>query len=95
MKIQLAWGDVFWQTTLLFKTVDIEIGLSENGGNLRWTKNHSDFFSGQKSIMPIVEIVLPVDEYLFHCSVQKNAVGDKSTFAYLPTSSPKLVFLST
>ena len=33
----------------------------------------------QKPIMPIVDIVFPFNEYLFHCGIQNNAVGDKTT----------------
>jgi hypothetical protein len=64
-----------------FKTVQIEIGLSENGGNPLQTKNRSIFFSGQKLIMPIVEIVFPQSVYLFHCTIPNNAGGGETTFA--------------
>jgi hypothetical protein len=39
------------------------------------------FFLGQKSIMPIVEIVFPRSVYLLHCAIPNNAGGDKTTFA--------------
>jgi hypothetical protein len=44
-------------------------------------KKCSNFFSGQKSIMPIVEIVLPQSVYLFHCTIPNNAGGGETTFA--------------
>ncbi len=65
----------------LNKTVQIEIRLSENGGNPWRTKNCSSFFSGQKSIMPIVEIVFPQSVYLFHGTIPNDAGGGKTTFA--------------
>jgi hypothetical protein len=39
------------------------------------------FFSGQKLIMPIIEIVFPQSVNLFHCTICNNAGGDKTTFA--------------
>jgi hypothetical protein len=39
------------------------------------------FFSGQKLIMPIVEIVFPQSVYLFHGTIPNNAGGGKTTFA--------------
>jgi hypothetical protein len=40
------------------------------------------FFSGQKSILPIVEIVFPQSVYLFHGTIPNNAGGGgETTFA--------------
>jgi hypothetical protein len=50
-------------------------------GTLDGQKNHSNFFSGQKSIMPIVEIVFPQSVYLFHGTIPNNAGGGETTFA--------------
>ena len=36
---------------------------------------------GQKLLMPIVEIVFSWLVYMFHCIIQMNAGGDKTTFA--------------
>jgi hypothetical protein len=44
-------------------------------------KNCSIFFSGQKLIMPIIEIVFPQSVYLFHGTIPDNAGGGKTTFA--------------
>jgi hypothetical protein len=51
------------------------------------------FFSGQKSIMPIVDIVFPQSVYLFHRTISNNAGGDKTIFAIAVIhhqNSPKL-----
>jgi hypothetical protein len=39
------------------------------------------FFSGQKSIMPIVEIAFPQSVYLFHGTILNNAGWGETTFA--------------
>jgi hypothetical protein len=41
------------------KTVAIEIGLSENGGNLRRTKKCWNYFLGKTLLVSIVEIAFP------------------------------------
>jgi hypothetical protein len=75
------------------KTVQIEIGLSENGGNPCRTINRSIFFSGQKSIMPIVEIVFPQSIYRFHCTIPNNAGGGRNYFYNCRHPSPKLILI--
>jgi hypothetical protein len=44
-------------------------------------KKSFEFFSGQKSILPIVEIVFPQSVYLFHGTIPNNAGGGETTFA--------------
>jgi hypothetical protein len=73
------------------KTVQIEIRLSDNGGNPWRRENRSIFFSGQKSIMPIVKIVFPQSIYLFHGTIPNNAGGGRNYFCNRRHPSPKLV----
>jgi hypothetical protein len=44
-------------------------------------KKSFEFFSGQKWIMPIVEIVFPQSANLFHGTIPNNAGGGQTTFA--------------
>ncbi len=89
-------GQVIWNTWAvpdagrqMHKTVQIEIGLSENGGNPWRTKNCWNFFSGQKSIMPIVEIVFPQSVYLFHGTIPNNTWGGAKLLLQLPSAITK------
>jgi hypothetical protein len=50
-------------------------------GTLDGQKIVQFIFSGQNSIMPIVEIVFPQSVYLFHCTIPNNAGGGETIFA--------------
>ncbi len=53
-------------------------------------KKNADTFLGQKLLLHTVEIVFPLSLYLFHCSIQNNAIGDKTTFAFAVTHHQNL-----
>jgi hypothetical protein len=44
-----------------------------------------EFILGKNSLVPIVEIAFPRSGYLFHCSIQYNAGGDETAFAFAVT----------
>jgi hypothetical protein len=60
-------------------------------GTLDGQKTVRIFFSGQKSIMPIIEIVFPQSVYLFHGTIPNNAGGGQNYFCNCRHPSPKLV----
>jgi hypothetical protein len=44
-----------------------------------------EFILGKNSLVPIVEIAFPRSVYLFRCSIQNNAGGDETNFAFAVT----------
>jgi hypothetical protein len=68
-----------------FKTVRIETYTSLFGGKVLTDKKSLEFILGKNSLVPIVEIAFPRSVYLFHCSIQNNAGGDETTFAFAIT----------
>ncbi len=73
--------ETFYCCVKQFETVQIEIGLSENG------EKSFDFFSGQKSIMPIVEIVFP--QYTCSIAPFQITLGGAKHFCKLLSSITK------
>ena len=60
-------------------------------GTLDGQKIVQIFFSGQKLIMPIVEIFFPRSIYLFNCTFWNNAGGGQNYFCNCFHPSPKLI----
>jgi hypothetical protein len=49
-----------------------------------------EFILDKNLLVPIVEIAFPRSVYLFHCSIQNNAGGDETTFAFAVTHHQNL-----
>jgi hypothetical protein len=63
--------------------------------NIRLSKLKTDeklleFILDKNSLVPIIEIAFPQSVYLFHCSIQNNAGGDETTFAFAVTHHQNL-----